>query len=872
MKLRRLRLRCMLIAALMAVYVFVPVVSEAAEWGDITINEHTFPDPVFRQWLLDPDNLEGSGSDGKFTKEELASITQLHFERGSGESAASLQGIEYFSSLKELSVSGHSLTELDLSANRELEYLYCKYNQLRVLNIKDNPNLRVINCHYNMLRTLNLAQAPELEVLIANNNLLETLDLEQNQKLKLIEAFDNRLTSIDVSNLPDLKFLNIGENRLTELDMRSNAKLEDAGFAAEQNNLKILHLPNLSGRMISIGSFYEQTPIEGYDTVEWYLDAQYKEKVSGKELAANGQTLYAKKIANSYTIQYSPNGGTGVMASQSAEFSKEIALSPNAFSRRGYTFTGWNRCSDGSGKAYEDKAQVQNLAGKSQGEEVTLYAQWAPIQYKIRYDKNSESATGSMDESTVSYDKNIKLSENQFEDSLYDFAGWAVKPDGSVAFSDQSVVRNLAEKEGETVTLYAVWRLKPEEAQRPFLEELRRAFEAYDNSDYTAEDWNSMIDLYEEGQSGIAEQGSDTSAISAYTTQTIEKMDQVKTQEERLSEIETGWTQEHKEALDLTGQIMKNASHAKKVLEKTEEALTDAETEHLAQYSTLKETGQAYELASQIQEQISPQVNRLQDLEKAAGWFSDTEEYHLLSNAGITSAHKENLAALIESYNSLSSVQSDYISKSAVTELENKFALADKKAAATETLKANYESYDKERYSDYSLSVLKKEFDEAVRAVEAAANEGTVQSLTQSGQAAMKAVDPAAVQPEIQKPQPEKTQPQQQNKPSKTPEKQQTSIKVSKPKTPSLKLKAGKKKMKLSWKKVNGVAGYEIYEASRKNGTFKKVKKLGAGKSAFTKKYQKGNKKYYYKMRSYKIVNGKKIYSSYSPVKSGKVK
>lgn len=868
MKLRRLRLGCMLIAALMVVYTFVPVVSEAAELGDITINEQTFPDPVFRQWLLNPDNLGGVGSDGKLTKEELASITQINFERESGGSAASLQGIEYFSSLKQLSVSSHSLTELDLSANRELEYLYCKYNQLRVLNVKDNPNLRVINCHYNMLHSLDLSQAPELEVLIANNNLLETLNLEQNKKLKVIEAFDNRLTSIDVSNLPDLKFLSIGENRLTELDMRSNAKLEDAGFSAEQNNLKILHLPNLSGRMISTGNFYEQTPIEGYDAVEWYLDAQYKEKVSGKELAANGQTLYAKRIANSYTIKYSPNGGTGAMTSQNAEFSKEFSLSPNAFSRRGYAFTGWNTYSDGSGKAYEDKAWVQDLAGKFQGETVTLYAQWAPIQYKIRYDKNSESATGSMNESIVSYEKDVKLSENQFEDSLYDFAGWAVKPGGTVAFSDQSVVRNLAAKEGETVTLYAVWRLKPEEAQRPFLEELSRAFEAYNNSDYTVEDWNSMIDIYEEGQSGIADQGSDTSAISAYTTQTIEKMDQVKTQEERLSEIEKGWIQEHKEALDLTGQIMKNASHAKKVLEKTEEALADAETEHLAQYSTLKETGQAYKLAGQIQEKISPQLNRLQDLEKAAGWFSVTEKYDLLSNEGITSAHKENLAALMEGYNSLSSAQSGYISKNAVTELENKLGLAEGKVAAVEALRADYEAYDKERYSDYSLSALKKEFDKAVRAVEAAANEETVQSLIQSGQAAMKAVDPAAVQQS----QPEKTQTQQQNKPTKTPEKQSASAKVSKPKAPVLKLKAGKKKMKLSWKKVNGAAGYQIYEASRKNGTFKKVKELGSGKSAFTKKYQKGNKKYYYKMRSYKIVNGKKIYSAYSPVKSGKIK
>ena len=34
----------------------------------------------------------------------------------------------------------------------------------------------------------------------------------------------------------------------------------------------------------------------------------------------------------------------------------------NAFTRPGYTFTGWNTAADGSGDAYADKAAVTDLS------------------------------------------------------------------------------------------------------------------------------------------------------------------------------------------------------------------------------------------------------------------------------------------------------------------------------------------------------------------------------------------------------------------------------------------------------------------------------------------------------------------------------
>ena len=98
---------------------------------------------------------------------------------------------------------------------------------------------------------------------------------------------------------------------------------------------------------------------------------------------------------------------------------------------------------------------------------------------------------------------------------------------------------------------------------------------------------------------------------------------------------------------------------------------------------------------------------------------------------------------------------------------------------------------------------------------------------------------------------------------------------ISKPKSASIKkLKAAKKAVSVEWKKVSGVKGYQVQVATDKK--FKKNKKtVNIKKQKTTKttvKKLKAKKKYYVRIRTYKIVNGKKVYSAWSKVKSVKTK
>lgn len=96
---------------------------------------------------------------------------------------------------------------------------------------------------------------------------------------------------------------------------------------------------------------------------------------------------------------------------------------------------------------------------------------------------------------------------------------------------------------------------------------------------------------------------------------------------------------------------------------------------------------------------------------------------------------------------------------------------------------------------------------------------------------------------------------------------------VTLPAKPSIKVKAGTKKVTISWKKISGVTGYQIYRSTRKNGTYKKVKTISKSSTVkYTNSKLKAKTRYYYKVRAYKKIGGKTYYSSYSSIKNTKTK
>lgn len=163
-----------------------------------------------------------------------------------------------------------------------------------------------------------------------------------------------------------------------------------------------------------------------------------------------------------YTLTFKPNGGSGTMPPQSYYYQASgtdnyITLNRNTFTRTGYTYKGYwtyttaDVASDSTDKIADGGKYYRHNKGNK-----TLYAQWTANTYTIKYDANGGS--GSMSNTSMTYDVAKNLRANAFTRSNYRFSHWNTKSDGSgdYSFEDGQSVINIPPFSG-TITLYAIW-------------------------------------------------------------------------------------------------------------------------------------------------------------------------------------------------------------------------------------------------------------------------------------------------------------------------------------------------------------------------------------------------------------------------------
>lgn len=189
--------------------------------------------------------------------------------------------------------------------------------------------------------------------------------------------------------------------------------------------------------------------LKGKQIVDGGISDTYNHLIPGEYLSLSIDNDYGwLKIC---TITYDANGGTGTMSQQTIN-TISATLTKNAFTRTGYTFTGWNTNADGTGtNNYSDSASID-----VNGQAITLYAQWTPINYQIKFDSNG--GTGTMSNQSFTYDTAQKLAANAYTKDGSTFAGWTTNSDGTgTLYIDEQSVSNLTATNDTVVTLYAKW-------------------------------------------------------------------------------------------------------------------------------------------------------------------------------------------------------------------------------------------------------------------------------------------------------------------------------------------------------------------------------------------------------------------------------
>ena len=232
----------------------------AAAAGEIVVDATNFTDPL----LLAFASAKDTSGDGKLQPDELSAITEFLYPAGG---IGSLKGLEYFTGLTKVDVSGNGITDLaplqglaeltvlkvggnpatalDVSKNTKLERLLAANGALQSLTLGGNTALAEIYVGGNSLTALETGGLPGLKILSCENNQLAELRLSGNSMLETVQAGNNRLTVLEVSGLASLVNLECQNNQLTEINLSGLTAL--AGLNVSGNRLGGLSLSGLSG-------------------------------------------------------------------------------------------------------------------------------------------------------------------------------------------------------------------------------------------------------------------------------------------------------------------------------------------------------------------------------------------------------------------------------------------------------------------------------------------------------------------------------------------------------------------------------------------------------------------------------------------------
>ena len=190
-----------------------------------------------------------------------------------------------------------------------------------------------------------------------------------------------------------------------------------------------------------------------------------------------------------YKVHYFENfvGGTGLYtATEYSEPNLKFPVEGALYNRPGYEIRGWCTTAvydkdDPDSKYYSVGEMIdltdEKLPGMGIYEETScdicknhtdatllkLYAIWKVNGYLVHFDPNvpvGETYSGSMEDQSFNYDQEKNLTENIFKYTGHIFEGWTINADGTGnLYEDKQPVKNLTTVAGETVTLYAKWKV-----------------------------------------------------------------------------------------------------------------------------------------------------------------------------------------------------------------------------------------------------------------------------------------------------------------------------------------------------------------------------------------------------------------------------
>ncbi|MBP5655163.1 MAG: S-layer homology domain-containing protein [Clostridiales bacterium] len=187
----------------------------------IRIDAAHFPDPVFRSVIAS--TVHDKNQDGYIDPDEILTSRNIHCENMG---VKSIKGVEYFTELRGLWINDNSISDMDISNNKEITGVWCSGNKFTSLDFSGNPELVWVFCFDCKITSINVSNNPKLAFLEINTNPLKTLDVTHNPELEHLTCGSCELTTLDLSNNPKLAHLDAFRNHFKKLDVTHNPKMK----------------------------------------------------------------------------------------------------------------------------------------------------------------------------------------------------------------------------------------------------------------------------------------------------------------------------------------------------------------------------------------------------------------------------------------------------------------------------------------------------------------------------------------------------------------------------------------------------------------------------------------------------------------------
>ena len=166
---------------------------------------------------------------------------------------------------------------------------------------------------------------------------------------------------------------------------------------------------------------------------------------------ANGRTITYWE-PNTFEVTFDGNGGTPSSSVVVQTTGMTYVLPEDDPVMESASFAGWWTQPVNGG-------QIKSVTKVEVTRAQTFYAHWKYHDYAVRFDANG--GFGEMANQPFTVNTPGELFANRFLRKDCRFAGWALAPEGEVAFADGAEVENLSLEQDAVVVLYAVWEDEP---------------------------------------------------------------------------------------------------------------------------------------------------------------------------------------------------------------------------------------------------------------------------------------------------------------------------------------------------------------------------------------------------------------------------